>query len=416
MKSLTKAYNLRPENLAKRQTPKFKAQIKQNNTNLLENYQSILVKICSIDGCQNKHKGRGFCDKHLAKEVFTDSKLCTFDGCNNKHKGRGYCDKHLQRLRNHGNVNYVPDPKIKSAKLSKAGKGHPVSKQTRNKISVSNKKSWTPKRRKEASENQTGVKLSEATKKKLSIINTGKKLSPETLKKMSIGLSGLKRSPQQRKNMSEGRMGMKFSKEHLKNLVTSHTGHKDSEITRKRKSTSITKAWANPELRQKMSVIQSTPERKQLQRDVMRKVRHNQQKPNMKELKIKKILTDAGFVFNPEQNLNKFIKTSSESNFGMFINVPFSHPELQQKYKEVDFLIPPNKIIEHNGTYDHADSRKYSADSKIRATTAKNIWKREKMILDSLKKENYKILVIWQHELDKDTENTAKTILKFVKS
>jgi len=178
-----------------------------------------LVRICSVDGCKNVHKGRGFCDKHLSKKVFTDSTLCTHGGCNNKHKGRGYCDKHLQRLRNHGDVNYVPDPKIKSVKLSKAGKGHPVSKQTRNKISESNIKSWTPKRRKEASENQTGKKLSEATKKKLSIINTGKKLSPETLKKMSVGLSGLKRSPQQRKNISEGRMGMKFSKEHKEKLA-----------------------------------------------------------------------------------------------------------------------------------------------------------------------------------------------------
>ena len=376
-----------------------------------------MVKICSIDGCQNKHKGRGFCDNHLAKEVFADSKLCTFDGCHNKHKGRGYCDKHLQRLRKWGDVNFVPDPKITSEKLSKAGKGHPVSEQTRKKISERLKKAYTnPELRKKQSESHKGQIVSEQTRKKLSIINTGKKLSPTTLKKMSIGLSGLKRSPQQRKNISEGRMGIKFSKEHKEKLVTSHTGHKDSEITRKRKSTSITKAWANPELRQKMSDIQSTPERKQLQRDVMRKVRHNQQKPNMKELKIKKILTDGGFVFNREQDLNKFIKSSNESNFGMFINVPFSHPKLQQKYKETDFLIPPNKIIEHNGTYIHADPRKYSADAKIWGKTAEERWGLDKMILDSLKKQGYEILIVWELDLVKDTENTTKKILKFAKT
>ncbi len=375
-----------------------------------------MVRICSVDGCKNVHKGRGFCDKHLSKKVFTNSTLCTHGGCNNKHKGRGYCDKHLQRLRNHGDVNYVPDPKIKSAKLSKAGKGHSVSKQTRNKISESNKKAWTPKRRKEASENQTGKKIPEAVKQKISITLTGRKQTKEHTENSRIGLTGLKRSPQQRKNISQGRMGMKFSKEHKEKLVTSHTGHKDSEVTRKRKSISISKAYENPELRKKISDIQSTPERKQFQRDVMRKVRHNQQKPNMKELKIKKILTDAGFVFNPEQDLNKFIKSSNGSNFGMFINVPFSHPELQQKYKETDFLIPPNKIIEHNGTYDHADPRKYSVDTQIRDKIARDIWKKEKMILDSLKKEGYEILVIWQMDLEKNTENIAKKILEFAKS
>ena len=95
----------------------------------------------------------------------------------------------------------------------------------------------------------------------------------------------------------------------------------------------------------------------------------------------------------------------------MFINIPFSHTQLEQKFKEVDFLILPNKIIEHNGGYDHADPRKYKPNDKIRKTTAETIWKKEKMILDSLKKEGYEILVVWQMDLDKDTENTIKKIL-----
>jgi len=375
-----------------------------------------LVRICSIEGCENVHKGRGFCDKHLAKEVFTDSKLCTVDGCDNKHKGRGYCGKHLQRLRKYGDVNFVPDPKIANAKRAEAGKGRKVSQETRGKISKANSNPSQETRGK-ISKALTGKTTPEAVKQKISSTLTGRKLTKEHTENSRIGLTGLKRSPQQRKNISEGRKGIKFSKNHLKNLSTSHTGHKDSELTRKRKSTSIRKAYAeNPELGKNLSDIQSKPERKQLQREVLRQVRHNRQSPNKQELKIKKILTDAGFVFNPEQNLTKFIKSSNESNFGMFINVPFFDPELQLRFKETDFLIPPNKIIEHNGTYDHADPREYSADSKIYDKTAKQVWKNDKMKLDSLKKEGYEILVIWMTDLNKDTENITKKILKFVKT
>ena len=168
--------------------------------------------------------------------------------------------------------------------------------------------------------------------------------------------------------------------------------------------------------KQNISTAHSTPEMKTFHASILQKNRHDQQKPNKQELKIKKILTDAELIFNPEQNLNKFIQSSNESNFGMFVNIPFSHSKLQQKFKETDFLIPPNKIIEHNGTYDHADPRKYSVDTQIRDKIAGDIWKKEKMILDSLKKEGYEILVIWQMDLEKNTENIAKKILKFVKT
>jgi G:T-mismatch repair DNA endonuclease (very short patch repair protein) len=216
--------------------------------------------------------------------------------------------------------------------------------------------------------------------------------------------------------MAETRKGRKLSEEHKKNIGKAGKGRKITEETREKMSKVQTGKIISEEQKKKISKIHSTPKMKQISRERLRKTRHNQQKPNKQELEIKKILTDVGLIFNHEQNLNKFIQSSNESNFGMFINIPFSHSKLQQKFKETDFLIPPNKIIEHNGTYDHADHRKYSADTQIRDKIAGDIWKKEKMILDSLKKEGYEILVIWQMDLEKNTENIAKKILKFVKS
>ncbi|MBT7780906.1 MAG: hypothetical protein HN756_03505 [Nitrosopumilus sp.] len=177
-----------------------------------------MVRICSVSGCQNIHKGRGFCDKHLAKEVFTDSKLCTLDDCNNKHSGRGYCDKHLQRLRKWGDVNFVPDPKIANAKRAKSSKGRKVSQETRQKISKANSNP-SKETRKKLSESHKGKRVPKIVKQKISISLTGRKLTKEHAEKSRIGLTGLKRSPVQRKNMSKGRMGMKFSIEHKENLA-----------------------------------------------------------------------------------------------------------------------------------------------------------------------------------------------------
>jgi len=162
-------------------------------------------------------------------------------------------------------------------------------------------------------------------------------------------------------------------------------GHRHTEEVKKQKSIQ-SKEFAN------------RPEVKQALRETLRNTRHNQVKPNKKELQIKKILTDA------------------KINFKMFVNVKFYNIQNESRQHESDFLIPPNKIIEHNGTYDHADPRKYKADDKIRNKIAKDIWKNEKNMLEQIQKQGYKILVVWQNDLEKDTENTTKKILKFAKS
>jgi len=260
------------------------------------------------------------------------ARICSVSGCKNKHKGRGYCGKHLQRLRKWGDVNFVPDPKIANAKRAKAAKGRKVSQKTRQKISKANSNP-----------------------------------SKET-----------------RKKLSEARKGIKFSNEHKKKL----------SIERKKRITT-------EETKQKMSKTMSSPKYAEIARQNLRTARHNQVKPNKRESQIGQILTEA------------------EIRFKFHRNVDYQTIENKHRKKEVDIFIKPKKIIEHNGTYNHADPRKYKPDDLIREhnkmVKASEIWKREKIILNQIKKQGYKILVIWEQDLLQDTENTTKKILRFAR-
>ena len=334
-----------------------------------------VTRLCSVEGCENKHRVHNFCSVHYEKwrrfgdpsHVMEYVKICSIEGCENKKHGHGYCSKHYDRFKKYGDPNQFADPKETGRKISKSNKG---------------KIAWN--------KGKTGI-YSEETLKKIGDASRGKKLSKEHKKKISVGTTKALSDPIIRKKLSDYQNKPEVLKKNRERIRT-------------------------PEERRNNSIAQSTPRMKEMHRERLRKTRRDQQKPNKKELTIKKILMDEGLIFNPEQDLKKFTKSSTKSNFGMFINIPFSHKQLQQKFKEVDFLIPPDKIIEHNGTYDHADPRKYSSDTKIRKSTAQDIWKKEKRILNSLKKEDYRILVIWQFDLEKDVESTTKKILKFAKS
>jgi len=222
------------------------------------------------------------------------------------------------------------------------------------------------KRRKNHSKAMKGRKYSEEHKKKISEAHKGKKLSEKHKKKLSEAHKNL--SAESRKNMSEAAKGK---------IV--------SEATKK-----------------KISDYQNRPEILEKNRQQLRNTRHNQVKPNKRESQIGQILTEA------------------EIRFKFHHNVDYQTIENEHRKKEVDIFIRPKKIIEHNGTYNHADPRKYKPDDLIREhgkmVKASEIWKREKIILNQIKKQGYKILVIWEQDLLKDTENTKNKILKFAKS
>jgi hypothetical protein len=68
---------------------------------------------CSVDGCPQPTKGRGWCSTHYWRwkkhgdpvaEVFIPADGCKVDGCESQHSGLGYCKKHYTRLLRHGNL------------------------------------------------------------------------------------------------------------------------------------------------------------------------------------------------------------------------------------------------------------------------------------------------------------------------
>lgn len=69
-------------------------------------------KTCTVQGCSNKHAGKGFCVKHLKKFHKYGDPLgkaqrkppqnCSVEGCSQKYHANGYCSVHAVRLRRYG--------------------------------------------------------------------------------------------------------------------------------------------------------------------------------------------------------------------------------------------------------------------------------------------------------------------------
>jgi len=71
-----------------------------------------VVKKCKIDGCKNKHHGKGYCKKHYMKYVLEPrikGITCSVDGCENQIGVRftkpQLCVMHGSRFRRHGDAN-----------------------------------------------------------------------------------------------------------------------------------------------------------------------------------------------------------------------------------------------------------------------------------------------------------------------
>lgn len=82
---------------------------------------NVADRTCSIDGCERKVYGRGWCSMHwkrwykygdpeYLKRVREPAppRYCSVDGCERKHAARGMCHVHWARWRKHGDPLYLP--------------------------------------------------------------------------------------------------------------------------------------------------------------------------------------------------------------------------------------------------------------------------------------------------------------------
>lgn len=91
-------------------------------------------KLCSIEGCEEKHHAKGYCRKHYnglkrhGDPLFNKAeRKCSVKGCNGKHKGRNYCNKHYQIYKRYGDPLFILPKKkciVKGCEKKHSGLGY----------------------------------------------------------------------------------------------------------------------------------------------------------------------------------------------------------------------------------------------------------------------------------------------------
>jgi len=71
------------------------------------------MKVCSIDDCDNKHYGQGYCNKHYLRIYRRGSvepvrwgktRICSVQGCTKPHRSLGFCQAHYTRFKRYGDA------------------------------------------------------------------------------------------------------------------------------------------------------------------------------------------------------------------------------------------------------------------------------------------------------------------------
>jgi len=207
-----------------------------------------------------------------------------------------------------------------------------------------------------------------------------------SLMKTSITLTGKKFTAKRIKNI--GKATRKYFREHPE--------------TRKKQSKTLIKYYQeHPEAKEKASEITTKYYQEHPEAIIILRERRAKQKFPSKDSK-PELLT---------QSILKKHKISFKKHHNF---------KLSKSYHQADIVIEPNHVIEVFGDYWHCNPKKYDGESfkKVRRKIIKikEVWKYDRYVINGMKKQGYKVLVIWESELKNELENTTQKILKFLKN
>jgi len=106
------------------------------------------------------------------------------------------------------------------------------------------------------------------------------------------------------------------------------------------------------------------------------------------------------------------------------LNISYQRFYLINGYKHpYDIYLNNTKIlIEINGSFWHADPKKYNPNDKLpfpgkkRGILAKDIWKQDEKNIKKANKKGYKVITIWEDEINKPIEELTKYIIDLLNS
>lgn len=195
------------------------------------------------------------------------------------------------------------------------------------------------------------------------------------------------------------------------------------EEIRKKLSDNAKRCWASEEYRKLQKETTTGLKRSDEFKEGQRKNARNQMKdPKQRELRSKKMKESwetGKIVPNPTNNTRPNF-SKEEIKFGEQLEKVLGKKLLRKQSIRLDdghWILPDfvldDFIIEYNGSFWHADPRKYKAEDVIHHNyTAKQIWERDEYRREVYKSKGYKLIEVWSEDYHNNPEEVISQVVK----